>query len=86
MNTPDDFVSPVNIGNPEEFTILELAKKIITLANSKSKIVFLPAVQDDPQQRQPDITLAKQVLKWQPKVKLEKGLEKAIEYFACFLH
>ncbi|GHV11341.1 NAD-dependent dehydratase [Bacteroidia bacterium] len=81
MNTPDDFVQPVNIGNPKEFTILELAEKIIILTNSKSKIVFLPAVQDDPQQRQPDISLAKSVLDWQPKIKLEEGLMKTIEYF-----
>ncbi|GHU68632.1 NAD-dependent dehydratase [Bacteroidia bacterium] len=81
MNTPDDFVQPVNIGNPEEFTILELAEKNILLTNSKSKIVFSPAVQDDPQQRQPDITLAKQVLNWQPKIKLEEGLIKTIKSF-----
>jgi UDP-glucuronate decarboxylase len=81
MNTPDDFVSPVNIGNPEEFTILELAEKIILLTNSKSKIIFLPAVQDDPQQRQPDVSLAKEVLNWDPKVELKEGLEKTIAYF-----
>jgi UDP-glucuronate decarboxylase len=59
MNTPDNFVQPINIGNPKEFTILELAEKVISLTNSKSKIIFLPAIQDDPQQRQPDISLAK---------------------------
>ncbi|GAB6009886.1 UDP-glucuronic acid decarboxylase family protein [Dysgonomonas reticulitermitis] len=81
MNTPDDFVQPVNIGNPEEFTILKLAEKIISFTNSKSKIVFLPAVQDDPQQRSPDISLAKQILNWQPKIQLEEGLKQTIEYF-----
>jgi len=81
MNTPDSFVQPLNIGNPEEFTILELAETIIHLTNSKSKIVFLPALQDDPQQRCPDISLAKKVLNWQPKISLEEGLKKTIEYF-----
>jgi UDP-glucuronate decarboxylase len=82
MATPDSFVQPVNIGNPEEFTILELAEKIICLTNSKSEIIFLPALQDDPQQRRPDITLAKSVLDWQPKIQLEDGLTKVIEYFS----
>lgn len=81
MNTPDNFVSPVNIGNPTEFTILELAEKIIDLTNSKSKIKFFSAVQDDPKQRCPDISLAKEVLNWQPKIDLESGLKKTIEYF-----
>jgi len=81
MATSDNFVNPVNMGNPEEFTILELAETIIRLTNSKSKIVFLSALQDDPKQRKPDITLAQQVLDWQPKVKLEEGLKKTIDYF-----
>ena len=81
MNMPDNFVSPVNIGNPAEFTILELAKEIISLTNSKSKIIFLPAVQDDPQQRCPDISLAKEALSWQPKIELKQGLKQTIEYF-----
>jgi UDP-glucuronate decarboxylase len=81
MATSDNFVNPVNMGNPEEFTILELAGTIIRLTNSKSKIVFLSALQDDPKQRKPDITLAQQVLDWQPKVKLEEGLKKTIDYF-----
>ena len=84
MNTPDDFVNPINIGNPAEFTILELADKIIRLTNSKSKIKFLSAVQDDPQQRCPDISLAIKFLDWQPKISLEEGLDNTIEYFRRF--
>ncbi len=82
MNTGDDFQGPVNIGNPNEFTMLELAQHIIELTNSQSKIVYLPLPQDDPTQRQPDITLAKQMLdNWEPKVQLKEGLTKTIEYF-----
>ena len=74
-------IGPINLGNPDEFTIFELAKKIIDLTNSKSKIVFKKLPQDDPKQRQPDITFAKTKLNWQPKVKLEEGLIKTIKYF-----
>jgi len=81
MNSPDDFVGPVNMGNPDEFTILELAEMVIKLTASKSKIIFKPLPQDDPLQRQPDITLAKEKLGWEPKIKLEEGLGKTIEYF-----
>ena len=81
MNSPDDFVGPVNLGNPSEFTILELAKKIIDMTGSKSRIVFKPLPQDDPQQRCPDINLAKLKLEWEPTVKLDQGLKKIIEYF-----
>jgi UDP-glucuronate decarboxylase len=82
MNTPEDFYGPVNIGNPNEFTILELAQKVIELTGSKSELEFLPLPQDDPTQRQPDITLAKKMLGgWEPKVQLEEGLLKTIEYF-----
>jgi len=81
MNSPDDFTGPVNLGNPIEVTILELAQKIIELTGSKSKIIFKPLPADDPQRRQPDITLAKEKLNWQPKVSLEEGLKKTIEYF-----
>ncbi len=81
MATPDDFTGPVNIGNPGEFTILELAEKVIKLTGSKSKIVFLPLPSDDPKQRQPDITLARKVLNWEPKVPLEEGLKLTIDYF-----
>ncbi|NOZ69266.1 MAG: SDR family oxidoreductase, partial [Deferribacteres bacterium] len=70
MDTPDDFTGPVNLGNPDEFTILELAEKVIELTGTKSRIVFKPLPYDDPTQRQPDIRLAKKKLKWKPKVKL----------------
>ncbi|MBQ9445932.1 MAG: SDR family oxidoreductase, partial [Victivallales bacterium] len=81
MNTSDDVTGPVNVGNPGEFTIRELAEKVIQLTGSKSKLVFKPLPQDDPRQRKPDITLAKQLLNWEPKVPLEEGLKKTIEYF-----
>jgi len=81
MNSRDGFTGPVNIGNPGEFTMLELAEKIIELTGSKSKITFQPLPQDDPLQRQPDITLAKKELGWEPTIKLEAGLTKTIEYF-----
>ena len=81
MNTGDDVTGPVNVGNPGEFTIRELAEKVIQLTGSKSKLVFKPLPQDDPRQRKPDITLAKKVLGWEPKVPLEEGLKKTIEYF-----
>lgn len=81
MSTDDDFVGPVNIGNPGEFTMLELAEMVLRLTGSKSKLVFKPLPQDDPKQRRPDITLAKEKLQWEPKVKLEDGLRKVIEYF-----
>jgi UDP-glucuronate decarboxylase len=81
MNTPDDFTGPVNLGNPDEFTIRELAETVIRLTGSKSKIVFHPLPPDDPTQRQPNITLAKNKLGWAPTIKLEKGLVKTIDYF-----
>ena len=81
MLSSDDFTGPVNIGNPDEFKIIELAQKIIDLTNSKSKLIFLPLPQDDPLQRKPNISLAKEKLKWEPKVKLEEGLLKTIKYF-----
>jgi UDP-glucuronate decarboxylase len=81
MSGPDTFVGPVNIGNPGEFTVLELAKQVIELTGSKSKIVHLPRPSDDPSQRRPDITLAKKHLNWEPKVPLKEGLLKTIEYF-----
>ncbi|MEA1899859.1 MAG: UDP-glucuronic acid decarboxylase family protein, partial [Thermodesulfobacteriota bacterium] len=74
MNSPDDFTGPVNLGNPNEFSVLELAKKIIEITGSKSKIVFRPLPQDDPCRRQPDISLAKEKLDWRPTVNLDKGL------------
>ncbi len=82
MNSRDGFTGPVNIGNPGEFTMIELAEKIIKLTGSKSKIIFLPLPQDDPLQRQPDISLAKKELNgWEPTIDLENGLIKTIEYF-----
>jgi UDP-glucuronate decarboxylase len=81
MNTPDDFTGPVNIGNPTEFTILELAELVMKLVRSKSKIVFKPLPSDDPRQRQPDISLAKKVLNWSPITELEHGLDRTIRYF-----
>lgn len=85
MKSEKGFTGPVNLGNPQEFTILELAEKILKLTKSKSKIVFKPLPQDDPKQRQPDITLAKTKLNWQPKVPLEEGLIKTIEWFRRLL-
>jgi len=81
MNSRDGFTGPVNIGNPGEFTMLELAQKILQLTGSKSQLKFLPLPQDDPMQRQPIIDLAKKELGWEPKVQLEEGLSKTIEYF-----
>ena len=80
MNT-DDFFGPVNLGNPGEFTILELAELVIKFTNSNSKIISAPLPSDDPTQRQPDISLAKEKLNWEPKIPLEEGLMKTIEYF-----
>jgi len=81
MNNTDDFVGPVNLGNPDEFTIKKLAEKVIEMTGLKSKIVYMPLPEDDPKQRQPNITLAKQKLNWEPKIDLEEGLKKTIEYF-----
>lgn len=81
MASPDRFTGPVNIGNPNEFTILELAQKVIELTGSKSKIINKPLPPDDPMMRQPDIALAKKELNWSPTVQLEEGLIKTIEYF-----
>lgn len=81
MNTGDEITGPINIGNPGEFTILELAEKIIRLTGSKSKVVFMPLPSDDPMQRQPDISKARKILGWEPKYPLEEGLVKTIQYF-----
>jgi len=81
MNSPDDFIGPVNIGNPDEFSILELAEKVIRLTGSNSKINYYPLPSDDPLQRQPNIQLARKTLNWEPKIKLEEGLVRTIEYF-----
>lgn len=81
MATRDSFTGPVNTGNPNEFTILELAQKVIELTNSKSQIKFIPLPADDPTQRKPNIDLAKKELNWEPKIQLNEGLVKTIEYF-----
>lgn len=81
MASPNLFIGPVNMGNPNEFTILELAEKVIKLTGSKSKIIYKPLPSDDPLMRQPDISLAKKELNWSPKIELEEGLIKTIDYF-----
>ena len=81
MNTEDEFTGPVNLGNPNEFPVLELAERIIRMTSSSSRIVFKQLPDDDPKQRQPDITLAKEKLSWQPTIELEDGLKRMIEYF-----
>jgi len=86
MASPDKFTGPVNLGNPVEFTIKELAEKVIAMTGSKSKIGYKPLPDDDPKQRQPDITLAKRELDWEPTIKLEDGLRKTIEYFDGLIH
>ena len=85
MNSETSFVGPVNIGNPDEFTMLELAEKVILLTTSKSKLVFMPLPVDDPRQRQPDIALSKEKLCWEPRTPLEDGLKKTISYFRKLL-
>jgi UDP-glucuronate decarboxylase len=82
MASDDDFTGPVNIGNPHECTMLELAELVIDIVKTDSKIVFAPLPSDDPSQRCPDITLAKAMLGWQPKVGLREGLERTVEYFS----
>lgn len=81
MNSAAEFTSPVNIGNPEELTVLELAERIIDITGSKSKIVYRPLPIDDPTKRKPDITLAKKMLNWEPKVSVKEGIEQTVQYF-----
>ena len=81
LNSEDNFTGPVNLGNPEEYKIISLAKKIIELTNSKSQLKFLPLPDDDPKKRKPNISLAKAKLNWLPDTNLEKGLIKTINYF-----
>ena len=81
MNTGDDFIGPINLGNPNEFSMLQLAEKIIQKTGSKSKITFKPLPHDDPQQRKPDIRLAQEKLGWQPTILLDEGLDRMIDYF-----
>jgi UDP-glucuronate decarboxylase len=86
MQSPDGVVGPVNLGNPDEYTVLKLAEMILQLIGGRSKIVFKPLPQDDPTQRQPDITVARSTLGWEPKVPLQEGLERTIQYFRTLLH
>ena len=86
MNSRENFVGPLNLGNPAEFTILELAKKIIKLTDSKSNIIYKPLPEDDPKRRKPNIELAKKELKWKPKIQLDEGLKKTINYFERLLN
>ncbi len=84
MRTPDEVTGPVNLGNPRELTILEVARKVLALTGSKSSIEFRPLPTDDPMQRQPDITLARRLLGWEPRVSLDEGVLRTIEYFRAF--
>lgn len=85
MKTPSDFAGPINLGNPVEFTMIELAEKVKTITGSHSKLVRKPLPYDDPKQRQPDIGVAKRILGWEPKVDLEEGLLKTVKYFENYL-
>jgi UDP-glucuronate decarboxylase len=85
MDTPDDFTGPVNLGNPGEFTMLELAEKVLQKIGGKSKIVYRPLPSDDPKMRRPDITVAKRELGWEPKITLDEGLDHIIAYFRDYL-
>lgn len=85
MNSPDGYTGPVNLGNPTEFTVLELAQKVIAMTRSSSKIVFRPLPSDDPRQRQPNIAKAQANLSWNPTIQLDEGLNRTIEYFRQFL-
>lgn len=86
MSSPEEFIGPVNIGNPSEITIIELAEKILQFTHSTSKICFKPLPDDDPTQRKPDISLAKEKLNWEPKVSLEDGLKETVSYFKFLLN
>ena len=81
MNSHDSVVGPINMGNPGEFTMIELAEKVLRLTGSSSQLIYLPLPQDDPKQRKPDITKARQLLNWEPTVALEPGLARTIAYF-----
>jgi UDP-glucuronate decarboxylase len=85
MNSPKGVIGPINIGNPVEFTMLELAENVLELTGSKSKLKFMPLPQDDPMQRRPNIDLARKELQWEPKVQLREGLVETIKYFDLIL-
>jgi UDP-glucuronate decarboxylase len=86
MNSDEDFFGPVNLGNPGEFTIRELAEKTLEMTGSKSELINMPLPQDDPTQRQPNISLAKEKLGWEPVIKLEEGLGRTIDYFKSIIN
>jgi hypothetical protein len=85
MNSPPELIGPVNLGNPEEFTILELAEKVMVIAGSSSPVKRLPLPQDDPRQRRPDIQVARAKLHWEPRIPLDTGLRRTCDYFAQLL-
>jgi len=85
MASPTEITGPINLGNPTEFTIRDLAETILQMVKGRSKLVFKPLPQDDPRQRQPDITIAKEKLSWKPITELEEGLRKTISFFRGFL-
>jgi UDP-glucuronate decarboxylase len=85
MDTGDEVIGPINVGNPRESTIRELAERIVSMTGSSSRIVYQPLPSDDPTQRCPDISKARAVLEWEPKVRLEEGLGRTIEYFRALL-
>ena len=85
MNSPKEITGPINVGNPEEFTMIELANAVIRLTNSSSKIIHMPLPSDDPLQRKPDISKAREILGWEPTIKLEEGLSKTIDYFKSII-
>ena len=86
MDSPDEVTGPINVGNPGEFTMIQLAETVLKLVGSKSKLVRQPLPADDPKQRKPDITRAQSVLGWEPKVQLEDGLKETIAYFRKLLN
>jgi len=81
MNAPDDLIGPINLGNPDEYSILQVAEMVVRLSGSRSRIIFEPLPQDDPIRRCPDISLAREMLNWQPEVELKEGMKRSIEYF-----
>jgi UDP-glucuronate decarboxylase len=81
MGTPDDFTGPMNLGNSGEFTIIQLAKKILELTGSKSELLFKDLPIDDPSQRKPDVSLAEKMIQWKPQTQIDEGLDKTIHYF-----
>ena len=85
MNSDESITGPINLGNPGEFTMLELADNILKLTNSSSELIYEPLPEDDPKQRRPDISLAKEQLNWSPKIDLNEGLKKTISYFENLL-